>query len=327
MMATDWVTFSSRGAGLTGLGAVKSSALAMFQPDAIDSGNAKTLEAFVIVAAISLLIVAIAAVVAAIGAYKAQQELLRHVNEIKGKLMPLIDKSHTLVTDLTPEIKQITTKVHEITGKVNEITAKVNDITAVVKEKVVEVAPTVSMANANVQEALGKARTTFADANQTVGDVNAKTRQQVERVNGMVSGALDATVRLGKAIEHSIMAPGRELAGIVAGAKATVDSLMKSTGQTVDTVFKGPNSMGAQIAGKLASLFAKKTQAASNASTRPAQPVRPSGAAATGSAVKPAGARVVPFGSMANAAGSGATGEMEPGISSGSTGNGDPIVG
>ena len=306
MVATQWM--------MAGTSGVKASAFFLLQTDAINSGNAKTLEAFVIVAAISLLIVAIAVVAVAIVAYKAQQEILRHVNELKGKLMPLIDKSHTLVTDLTPEIKEITAKVNQITGKVGEITGKVNDITAVVKEKVIEIAPTVSQANVTAQEALSKARTTFADANQTVGDVNLKTRQQIDRVNGMVSDALEATTRLGKAIEQGIAAPGRELAGLVAGARATVDSIMKSTNSTVDSVLKGTSSMSGQMVSKLASFFTKKA---------PAKAARPTPTPA----YHAPGGRVTPFGSMANAAGSGTSGEMEPGVSSGSNGNGDPIVG
>ncbi len=294
--------------GLTPAMSSQISALAsfMFQGDAIDSGNAKTLEVFVIVAALSLLIVAITVVAVAFVAYKAQKEIMGHVNEIKAKLMPIIDKSHTLVTDLTPEIKQITTKVHEITGKVNEITGKVNDITGIVKSKAEEISPTISQANETFKGAMDKAKTTFNEANQTVGDVNQKTRVQVDRVNGMVSGALDATTRIGKAIEHGITQPGRELAGLVSGAKATADSFLKHSGD-----------MGGQVVSKIIAMFGKSKKPGST-STRPVPAYRANPAQA---------ASVVPFSSMANAAGSGISGDMEPGISSGSGGNGDPIVG
>ena len=308
MLATHWV-------GL-GFGA-KASAFVLLQGDAIDSGNAKTLEAFVIVAAVSLLIVACVMVGLAVVALKAKNEIMGHVNEIKGKLIPLIDKSHGLVTDLTPEIKKITTQVHEISVKANDITGKVNDITAVVKEKVVEISPTVSQANVTVQEALSKAKVTFADANQTVGDVNQKTRQQIERMNGMVSDALDATTRLGRAIENGIHAPGRELAGLLAGAKATADSLLKSTTGTLDSLKKSSSGVGVQLAGKFASLFAKKPAAKSSGATRPASaPARPAAPAEHGGR----------FAGLASAGGSGTAGTMEPGVSSGSSTNGDPIL-
>ena len=246
------------------------------------------------VVALFFLVAAIAVLYAAMEAKKTQAELMRHVNELKAKLMPLIDKSHTLVNDLTPQIKDITQKVNDITGHVGEIVV-------VAKDKVNEFAPTISQVNVSFQEALGKAKATFDDANATVGDVNQKTRKQVERINGMVSGVLDATTQMGKAIQHGIGAPGREIAGIVSGAKAGVDTLLKNS-----------SSWGGQIAGKIASLFAKQAPAA----RKPAPAYR----------TNPAPANVKPFGSMANAGGSGTAGPLEPGVSSGSTGNGDPIL-
>ena len=298
-------------AATVGLG-VKSSALGAMtlgwmQAQTVSEGNSALLMIFVGLVALSMLVVAGVVVAVALGAKKAQNELMGHVREIKGKLLPLIDKSHGLVTDLTPEIKKITTQVHEISAKANEITGKVNDITAIVKTKVEEVSPTVTQANKSFQDALGKAKTTFDNANETVGDVNQKTRSQVDRVNSMVAEALDATTRMGRAIENGITAPGRELAGMVAGAKATADSLLKHT-----------SVLGEQIAGRVTGWFSRK----------PA-PKRPTPAPSTGSASSnsPAPGKVVAFGTMANAAGSGASAEISPGVSSGSGGNGDPIVG
>ncbi len=294
---------------VTGFGAQASALGAMtfgwMQVQTISQGNSTILMVFVGLVAFSMLVVAAAVVGVAIGAMKARNELMGHVKEIKVKLLPLIDKSHGLVKDLTPEIKQITTQVHQISEKVNEITGKVNEITSVVKTKVEEVSPTVTQANKSFQDALGRAKTTFDNANDTVGDVNQKTRSQIDRVNGMVAEALDATTRMGRAIEHGITAPGRELAGMVAGAKATADSLLKHT-----------SVLGEQIAGKVTGWFTRKP-----AQKRPAPaPSSPRGTNQTSS-------KVVAFGTMANASGSGTSGEITPGVSSGSGGNGDPIVG
>lgn len=194
--------------------------LAMWQQDSINSGNSKLLMIFVGLAAFALLVQALVFVVLAGGAIKGQKALLVHVEEFKAhlvefkeKAMPLIASSHALVTDLTPPVKAITAKVHEIT-------VHVEDIAALAREKAHEFSPTISAANETVQA-----------ANQTVRDANHKTQEQVVRVNEMITSALDATAQLGKAIQHGITQPGREIAGVVSGVKAAFDSLLhKSRG-------------------------------------------------------------------------------------------------
>ena len=190
--------------------------------DVINSGNSKLLEFFIGLVAVAMVVQAIVVVALAIGLMKAQKLLMANVQEIRGKLMPLINKSHILVNDLAPEIKQITSRVNELTGKANEISTKVNvisshveNIMGVAKDKVHEFSPTITAANETLNQ-----------ANDTARDVNEKARQQVSRVNGMVTSTLDATVKLGKAIEHGISQPGRELAGLIAGFRASVDVLM-----------------------------------------------------------------------------------------------------
>jgi hypothetical protein len=184
-------------------------ALAFFQAqDSINSGNSKTLLAFVIIAALALAVQAIVVLAVGLAMLKARTELLSHVSELKGKAIPLIEKSHALVIDLTPQIK-------EITAKVNTITGHVETISGIVETKATEIAPTVTAANETVLA-----------ANETVRDANLKTRAQISRVNGMVSSALDATVRLGVAIEQGIAKPGREVAGVIAGLKAGLDTLL-----------------------------------------------------------------------------------------------------
>ena len=119
----------------------------------------------------------------------------------------------------------------------------------------------------------------------------------------MLSGALDATVKLGKAIEHGITQPGRELAGLVSGAKATVDSLLdQSSGLSQDLV------------GKISSFFAKKVGPKVTEKPRPVPAYR----------TNPAQPNVKPFASMATST---IVKDDSPGVSSGSGGNGDPIVG
>jgi hypothetical protein len=124
-----------------------------------------------------------------------------------------------LVTDLTPKITtlvdDLSPKITEIASKVNTITGHIEHISGLAQEKADEFAPTVTKTNE-----------TIFKANETVQDANLKTRAQIKRVDGMISGALDATVRLGVAIEKGIAVPGRELAGIVQGLKVGFETLI-----------------------------------------------------------------------------------------------------
>ena len=190
--------------------------LAAFQAqDSINSGNSKLLMFFVGMAAVALLAVAATVVVIGVALLKLRQDLMAHFIEIKGKTMPLIASSHSLVNDLTPQIKEIAAKVNVISGHIEGITAHAEQIAELAKEKAHEFSPTISAANQTVNE-----------ANNTVRDANQKARAQVGRVNGMVTSALDATVRLGVAIEKGISVPGREIAGVVSGLKVGLDTLL-----------------------------------------------------------------------------------------------------
>ncbi len=183
--------------------------LALFQAqDSINSGNAKLITAFIIIAALALLAQALVVVVVGLGALKAVKEIQTHIGEFRAKAMPLIAQSHSLVTELTPTVR-------EITEKVNTITAHVEQISAMARDKAVEFSPTISAANKTV-----------AQANETVQDANLKTRAQISRVNGMISSSLDAAARLGVALEQGISKPGREVAGIVSGVRAGLDTLL-----------------------------------------------------------------------------------------------------
>jgi uncharacterized protein YoxC len=183
--------------------------LAVFQAqDSINSGNSKLLMFFIGIAAVALLAQAIVVVAVGLGLMKAQKEVMSHFIEIKSKAMPLIASSHGIVTDLTPTIK-------EISRKVNTITTHVEGIAAMVEQKANEFSPTISAANQTV-----------AHATETVAEANRKSREQIVRVDGMVTQALNATARFGVAIEKGITVPGREIAGIVSGLKAGLDTLL-----------------------------------------------------------------------------------------------------
>jgi hypothetical protein len=191
--------------------------LALQAPDA--AANSKLI-LFVGIAAIALAIQALILVggiiVVAILATRAQKELGGEVAKFRDQASQLMEKSHSLIVELTPQVRQITAKVDLVAGHVEHLSA-------LVREKADEISPTISAANQTVLEANERVRDTVRTAHLTVQDANLKTRAQISRVDSIITGALNATVRLGVAIEHGIARPGREVAGVIAGLKAGAD--------------------------------------------------------------------------------------------------------
>lgn len=197
-------------AGLDALhGAAPYRVLAFFQAqDSINSGNSRLLIIFIGITALALLTQALVVVVMGVGAMKAIKEIQGHVVELRAKAMPLIAQSHDLVSELTPKIREITNKVNSITGHVEEISALARD-------KAQEFSPTITAAKQTVEQ-----------ANRTVQEANLKTRAQISRVDSMITSSLNSAARLGVAIEQGITKPGREVAGVISGLRAGLDTLL-----------------------------------------------------------------------------------------------------
>lgn len=188
-----------------GLSSVMTMLQQQTEPVAVSHLNETLLMWFVGIAALALLAQAVILAAVAIGGAKIAKDVMKIVEEGRAKAMPLIDTTHTLVKDLTPQIKQITNKVEVIVGHVE-------DISGVAAEKVHEFSPTVSAARETVEQ-----------ANETVRDANRKTHEQIVRVNGMISAALDSTSRAGAAVQRGVAIPGRELSGLVHGLRVGFD--------------------------------------------------------------------------------------------------------
>ncbi|CAN5447454.1 hypothetical protein BH10ACI4_BH10ACI4_12200 [soil metagenome] len=156
-------------------------------PDSLSSGNSKLLMLFVAMVAVAMIAQAAALIAMAIGAAKARKRGLEIAEEIRVKVMPIIDGAHELIRDTAPKVK-------------------------VISENLVE---TSYVVRAKAQE-----------FDVTLSDANHRTRKQVERVDDMVSSALTAVGEIAGSLQHSIKVPMREVAGVVAGFKAGVDVLV-----------------------------------------------------------------------------------------------------
>ena len=155
--------------------------------DSISSGNSRLLMVFVGMAAIAMLAQAVALIVIAVGAAKARKRGLEIAEELRTKVMPVIDSAQHLLQETTPKIKVIT-------------------------ENLVETSHVV--------------RTKVQEFDVTLSDANQRTRRQVERMDGMVTQTLTSVGDLAATVHRSIRLPIREVSGVVNGLKAGLDVLV-----------------------------------------------------------------------------------------------------
>jgi methyl-accepting chemotaxis protein len=156
-------------------------------PDSLSSGNSKLLMFFVAMVAAAMVAQAIALIIMAIGAGKARKRGLEIAEELRSKMLPIITDTHELIRENTPKIKVITD---------------------------------------NFVHASHVVRAKAQEFDVTAGDLNAKTRAQADRVNGMVTSVLDTSAEIADTIHRGIRIPVREVSGLVNGLKAGLDVLV-----------------------------------------------------------------------------------------------------
>jgi hypothetical protein len=156
-------------------------------PDSLSSGNSKWLMVFVGMVAIAMTAQAIALIVMAIGAGKARKRALEIAEEVRLKVMPILDSTQGVIQDSAPKLKIITENLVETSHLVRS-----------------------------------KAR----EFDATASELNMKTRAQAARVDGMVTSVLNTTAEISETLQRAVKVPVRELTGLVNGFKAGVDVLV-----------------------------------------------------------------------------------------------------
>jgi methyl-accepting chemotaxis protein len=153
----------------------------------VSSGSAKWLVIFVGMVAVAMVTQAVALIVMAVGAGKARKRALEIAEEVREKVMPVISSTHEILRDSGPKVKIIT-------------------------ENLVE---TSHMVRSKAQE-----------FDVTASDLNARTRAQAARVDGMVTSVLNTTADISETLQRAVKVPVREFAGLVNGFKAGLDVLV-----------------------------------------------------------------------------------------------------
>jgi hypothetical protein len=153
----------------------------------LSSGNSRLLMFFVGMVAVALIAQACALIGMAIGAAKTRKRGLEIFEEIRAKMMPVLENSHGFIQETGPKVKIITDNLVEVSH--------------VVRAKAMEF-----------------------DATAT--DLNSKTRAQMNRVDGMMTSVLDTTSDISQTVTRGIKMPVREFSGLMNGLKAGLDVLV-----------------------------------------------------------------------------------------------------
>lgn len=153
-------------------------------------------------AMIFLAIIALALVVQAIGVLISGVFGAKLLQRVEG-IADIVEKRTGPMLDKTNQI------LHELAPKVQSLTENAEQISYTVRTKVDELAVTVG------------------ELNDTVRELNGRTRAQVVRVDGIVSDALGATEEISHTVQQGIKVPVRQIAGIIAGLKAGIETLIE----------------------------------------------------------------------------------------------------
>src|ERR1700761_8943392 len=167
---------------------VSTAALAFFQINNDMASHLHWLTIFVGFIAAALVIAAIAMCLIAGYAAKLLLTVDGIAKEVKEHTAPLLDKTHNLIVELTPKIQNLTENAEHVSHTV--------------REKMDEVAVTVT------------------HLNETVQQINFRTRVHVAHADGIVSDALTAAGDISTTVQDGIKGPVRQIAGIVAGIRA-----------------------------------------------------------------------------------------------------------
>lgn len=166
----------------------------------LSSGNSRLLMIFVGMVAIAMIVQAIAVIVIAVGAAKASKKGLEIAEELRTKMGPILDTTHGVLHDSAPKVKIIT-------------------------ENLVETSHVV--------------RSKAAEFDVTASELNARTRAQAARVDGMVTSVLNTTADVSESLQRAVKIPVREFTGLMNGFKAGLEVLVgraKEFGRKTDGV-------------------------------------------------------------------------------------------
>jgi methyl-accepting chemotaxis protein len=162
--------------------------------DAVSEINTNLLTIFIGLVALAMLVQVTALIVLAAKSVKAIKGLAETVDELKQKVLPLIDSA--------------------------------TQISQTAEYLLSENAPKVRAIADNLLETSDLVRGTAQHFEETLADANLRTQRQVARVDGMVTAALTATVEVVETIGNGIRRPAQKIASLAGQAKRFAEGLL-----------------------------------------------------------------------------------------------------
>ena len=153
------------------------------------------------VVAFAIFIEGVALVVLALAAAKLFKQLANLTEEAKGKVYPILES-------------------------VRDISAKSQEIAAVARNLVADSEPKIKRITTNIADTSDVYRAKVAEVDSLITDTTSKARRQTERLDDLVTSAATRTGEIAAQVSHAILAPVRQVSGLVGGAKASIESMI-----------------------------------------------------------------------------------------------------
>lgn len=176
-------------------------ALAMWLQTGDLAGTNHLIMIFIGLVAVAMAVQAIVIVVLAVKATKAVNGLSATADELKGKVLPLID----VVTDISMSTRSL---LQDTTPKVKHIT-----------DNLVATSDT-------LVDASKAARAAVQQFDSTIADANRRAQRQVARVDGMVTAALVTTTEVVETISNGIRVPAQKIAAMATQARSIAEGIL-----------------------------------------------------------------------------------------------------
>jgi methyl-accepting chemotaxis protein len=138
---------------------------------------------------------------------KAVKAANEQANEYRSKLIPIIDNSSQLLTSGT------------------QLIGSVKDLVSATQTLVKNIQTPVQSAVTEVESITRDVHAQALQLQASVDEVAQKARRQADRVDNMATSFLDGLERVGGFLNEVVHMPVRQVNGVIAAAKAVVDTL------------------------------------------------------------------------------------------------------
>jgi hypothetical protein len=151
---------------------------------------------------------------------KTIAKLETEVAELKGKALPIIHSTDSMLVELRPKFEKIVDNFTELHPKIVQIV-----------DGVVELRPKVGSLVENLVETTATVRSEVQRVDATVSDVVDRARLQVIRADEMLTRTFDRVEHTSEVVTKTVVSPVRQVSGIVRGVTAGVEFFLGNRGR------------------------------------------------------------------------------------------------